>query len=65
VFEVPLFLRKRTDGIGSLSNAGEAGSEAADASDGVSSIEHAYVRGVIDFLFEEEDGWVREFKITG
>ncbi len=26
--------------------------------EGTGSIQYAYVRGIIDFLFEEEDGWV-------
>lgn len=58
LFEVPLMIRKNADEVGRISNVGDAGSEVAAASEGTGSIQHAYVRGVIDFLFEEEDGWV-------
>ncbi len=58
LFEVPLMIRKNSDGISGFSDAGGAASEVADGSEGTSSIQYAYVRGVIDFLFEEEDGWV-------
>ncbi|OBR63956.1 hypothetical protein A7K91_11210 [Paenibacillus oryzae] len=58
LFEVPLMIRKNADLIRGFSHAGSAASEVAAASEGTGSIMHAYVRGVIDFLFEEEDGWV-------
>lgn len=58
LFEVPLMIQKNADEVGKRSNVGDAGSEVAAASEGTGSIQHAYVRGVIDFLFEEEDGWV-------
>ncbi|WP_141336166.1 exodeoxyribonuclease V subunit beta [Paenibacillus sp. tmac-D7] len=58
LFEVPLMIRKNADGVSVFSDVGEAGSEVGAALDGTGSIRYAYVRGVIDFLFEEEDGWV-------
>jgi ATP-dependent helicase/nuclease subunit A len=60
LFEVPLMLRKRADEVIALigGEAGDAGQEVAATSDGETFIAHAYVRGVIDFLFEKEDGWV-------
>lgn len=58
LFEVPLMIRKNSDGISGFSDAGGAASEVAAGSEGTDSIQYAYVRGVIDFLFEEEDGWV-------
>lgn len=58
LFEVPLMLRKRADEVGLLSSVGDHESEVAAASEGTDTINHVYVRGVIDFLFEEDDGWV-------
>ncbi len=58
LFEVPLMIRKNADRIGGFSDAGSAASEVAAALEGTGSIQYAYVRGIIDFLFEEEDGWV-------
>jgi ATP-dependent helicase/nuclease subunit A len=63
LFEVPLMLSKRADEVSTLSGGetgetGEAEPEVAATSDGTGAIEHVLVRGVIDFLFEEEDGWV-------
>ncbi|MFD0672243.1 UvrD-helicase domain-containing protein [Cohnella sp. GCM10027633] len=58
LFEVPLMIRKRANEVSALSGVGDVGSEVAVASAGTGDIEHVYVRGVIDFLFEEDDGWV-------
>lgn len=59
LFEVPLMMQKRADEVSKLSGeAGDSRPEVAAASDGGVSIAYAYVRGVIDFLFEEDDGWV-------
>lgn len=68
LFEVPLLLRKRVDknevlggGAGvSVSEVAAAFSDGGDypATGGMAAPENAYVRGVIDLLFEEEDGWV-------
>lgn len=59
LFEVPLMIRKPVKEVGSFSSyVGDAESEVAAASAGTGSVHHAYVRGVIDFMFEEEDGWV-------
>ncbi|GGD99896.1 UvrD-helicase domain-containing protein [Paenibacillus nasutitermitis] len=58
LFEVPLMIRKITAGIRGFSDVGDAGSEVASALEETGSIKYAYIRGVIDFLFEEEDGWV-------
>jgi ATP-dependent helicase/nuclease subunit A len=49
-----------------LESAGDSGSGSGDSATevaaslggGVATVEHAYIRGVIDFLFEEDDGWV-------
>jgi len=58
LFEVPLMLRKRAGEIEGLGDAGDSGTEVAASSEGTRSVHLAYVRGVIDFLFEEDDGWV-------
>ncbi len=58
LFEVPLMIRKNANEAIVSSDAGSAASEVAVAVEGTGSIQYAYVRGVIDFLFEEEDGWV-------
>ncbi|MDD9271467.1 UvrD-helicase domain-containing protein [Paenibacillus sp. GCM10023248] len=58
LFEVPLMIRKNAGEVSVSSDAGSAASEVAVAMEGTGSIKYAYVRGVIDFLFEEEDGWV-------
>ncbi|SDT08846.1 ATP-dependent helicase/nuclease subunit A [Paenibacillaceae bacterium GAS479] len=62
LFEVPLMFRKRADEAGVLGHGGDAGHEVAasamEGSDSVSPAPYILVRGVIDFLFEEEDGWV-------
>ncbi|WMT42264.1 UvrD-helicase domain-containing protein [Paenibacillus sp. D2_2] len=58
LFEVPLMVRKRADEVSMFSDIGDADQEVAAASEGTVSMEYVYVRGVIDFLFEEEDGWV-------
>lgn len=58
LFEVPLMIRKNTDGVSVFSDVGDSGSEIVATIEGTASIKYTYVRGVIDFLFEEEDGWV-------
>ncbi|AHV95610.1 UvrD-helicase domain-containing protein [Paenibacillus sabinae] len=58
LFEVPLMIRKNADKVSVFSDVGEAGSGVADELEGTGSNKYTYVRGVIDFLFEEEDGWV-------
>jgi len=71
LFEVPLMLRKRADevsvfsSIGGIAGTGDSGMArdpsnevAASSSGGTAIVDHAYIRGVIDFLFEEDDGWV-------
>ncbi|MGI2295665.1 UvrD-helicase domain-containing protein [Paenibacillus sp. GXUN7292] len=58
LFEVPVMIRKRADEVSLFSDVRGVAQEVAAASEGTASIEHVYVRGVIDFLFEEEDGWV-------
>lgn len=60
LFEVPLMLRKRADEVSVLGGTGDMEAEAAATLETgtIGSVEHAYVRGVIDFAFEEEDGWV-------
>ncbi|MFF2480103.1 PD-(D/E)XK nuclease family protein [Paenibacillus sp. NPDC058071] len=58
LFEVPLMIRMNTDEVSVSSDAESAASEVAAALEGTGSNKYAYVRGVIDFLFEEEDGWV-------
>ncbi|MUT65661.1 exodeoxyribonuclease V subunit beta [Paenibacillus sp. NEAU-GSW1] len=60
LFEVPLMLRKRADEVSVLSGgeAGDVGPDVAVTLVGSSNIKHAFIRGVIDFLFEEDDGWV-------
>jgi len=58
LFEVPLMIRKNAGEVSVSSDAGSAASEVAAALEGTGSIQYAYVRGIIDFLFEEEDGWV-------
>ncbi|CAM4499166.1 ATP-dependent helicase/nuclease subunit A [Paenibacillus endophyticus] len=60
LFEVPLMLRKPVDEISLLSGGAEHACIRDPDADSYESnfIEFAYVRGVIDFLFEEEDGWV-------
>jgi len=57
LFEVQLLIRKNDVEV-SISGAEEAGTEVATELAGTDSTKYAYVRGVIDFLFEEEDGWV-------
>lgn len=59
LFEVPLLMRKRAHEGGVPGNDVQgAGSEVAATSAFASVAKHIYVRGVIDFLFEEQDGWV-------
>lgn len=61
LFELPLLLRKNAAELMSLNNMAmeDIKLEAAPASaTGDDAVKHAYLRGVIDFLFEEEDGWV-------
>lgn len=70
LFEVPLMIRKWTDEARVLGCGGEGVDEvAASAMEGTamastdslaqaSQAHYILVRGVIDFLFEEEDGWV-------
>lgn len=61
LFELPLLLRKSTEELKAYNSLGmeDMSREAAAASTiEDETVKHAYLRGVIDFLFEEEDGWV-------
>ncbi|MFC5648604.1 UvrD-helicase domain-containing protein [Paenibacillus solisilvae] len=56
--EVSLYLTKRTDGIDDTNDAHSVLGNTEVAAAGDLTLESVYVKGVIDFLFEEEDGWV-------
>ena len=61
LFELPLLLRKGADELKSFNRfaAEDMLPEAAAASTGEdTAVQQAFLRGVIDFLFEEDDGWV-------
>ncbi|WP_342575210.1 UvrD-helicase domain-containing protein [Paenibacillus sp. FSL M8-0142] len=61
LFELPLLLRKNAAELKTFNSMAmeDIRLEAAPASAiGDDAVKHAYLRGVIDFLFEEEDGWV-------
>ncbi|MCT1398499.1 UvrD-helicase domain-containing protein [Paenibacillus sp. p3-SID867] len=61
LFELPLLLRKSTEELKTYNSLAmeDIQLEAAAASAiEDETVKHAYMRGVIDFLFEEEDGWV-------
>jgi ATP-dependent helicase/nuclease subunit A len=56
--EVSMTIKKLPEEIKALHSSNEADPEVASAATEPASIQHVIVKGVIDFLFEEEDGWV-------
>jgi len=56
--EVALTVRKSSANIPAPSGTMEPGDEIAAASDKYLALQYVIVRGVIDFVFEEDDGWV-------
>ncbi|OMD93537.1 hypothetical protein BSK67_16595 [Paenibacillus odorifer] len=62
LFEVPLMIRKAAGGeegqVGHYGQERQLEPASLVSLDSSSRLEHVYIRGVIDFLFEEEDGWV-------
>lgn len=57
LYEVRLTVRKEPDEIGLAETGGSSPDEVAAAKE-CSAVSTVFLEGVIDFLFEEEDGWV-------